>query len=1001
MQNPIIFEPQTFFISFSITFVQHSPPPPFLFFSFLGSTMDTPATHPISTSSATPSLPSSSLPPLASSSRRPPRPPLPPFSKPPFPSRFASASPGAPKNNVVHRRARPRSVKEPYIPPHRQRRIDAAVPTPLQPASQPGQKRAWTDMRKRINRIVNMINSDNVALCAKALFRLNLIRARGVFVKTILRHQLASPALSPVFACLIAIIGSRLPQVAELLVARLIAQLKAAYENQDRVLCFATAKFIAHLFNQQVVTSILPLEFLSTCTLDPSDGSVELAVVTLQECTMFLSEKCPRLLEAIYQRLRQVLHDGELSRRVQVMIEDLIAMRRKSLTNDSVLDPRLDLLDEEDIITHLASLDDEEERDLEYDCDNSQYDPDYEQNERAYEAIKRDILGAEADASEVLFRISSSPGNSVASATKGKGSESDGQSSDVVAGTVVTTKFSQDNNEVKDMTEAESKKFKRTAYLTIVSGLTSEEWAHKLIILMKKNPGREYSLCEVVIECCREEKTFLRPFGLLGQRFCLLDSVYVSKFEELFGVHYATIHRFSTRQIRNMACFYAFLFAADALPWSVFQLVRIVEHETTSSSRIFLKNLFHEIAKTLGKARITEQFNDHGSRGNLDGLLPADNLENANYAILFFKAIELEYLAEGLRGKLSTLPNPAQVNADDDDDDNSSTSSSSSSSSLSSSSLSDIGDEGGSSPGGGSNNGGENEHRALSDTTSKRGQDESSIQPSQRPVKIRRRIVQEAVKNDDRKPIGGDDDFSTRSQRKDYYSDEQRSGPHGGSGSRRSDDRFDDDSDGGAIDIDRVRRRLRNKERRRGVRSSSSRGLRDDSRGRGRDARKDRSEYSSSDYDDGKERYESSRRRGREIERKLDYDKDDEHTRRGRKHRVRDKDGERIDEKKGYCDDVGSGEDERERKLDRRSRGRRHDGNGTGGDDMRESRREGRRSRKEYGSSSRRGHERDRDACSNSDGQLSLRSRSRSPERQSKYWSGSVDRYGRSTKRER
>lgn len=519
-------------------------------------------------------------------------------------------------------------------------------------------------------------------------------------------------------------------------------------------MCFATARFIAHLFNQQVVTDLLLLEFLSTCTLDPSDGSIELAVVTLQECTSLLSEKSPRPLELIFQRLRQVLHDGDLSRRVQVMIEDLIAMRRKTLSSEATLDPRLDLLDEEDIITHLASLDDEQERDLELECDGFQFDPDFEENERIYELIKRDILGAEADAPDFLLPFS--PGNSNVS-SKGKDGESDAQTSALAVPGGTHSKDSQDT--VKDMTESESLEFRRTVYLTITSGLSSEEWAHKLIILMRKYPGRELDLCQVIIECCSQEKTFLRPYGLLGQRFCMMDEIYVSKFEELFATHYATIHQFKVRKILNMANFYSFLFACDSLPWSTFQIVRIVESETTQSSRIFLKQLLRELAKTMGKTRLKEHFADHSTRGNLLGLLPTDCAENAKYAIRFFKNIELEYLAEELEGILSTLPNLTQP--DDDGGDDSSVSSSVSSDSASSSSLSEssgIGDgDAGSVVFGRAasvGSGGRDVHQqplrgAASESMSKRGAEESSLDHSHRPAKLRRRTVGDPEPSED------------------------------------------------------------------------------------------------------------------------------------------------------------------------------------------------------------------------------------------------------------
>lgn len=493
---------------------------------------------------------------------------------------------------------------------------------------------------------------------------------RGVFCKTILRSQLASPGLSDLFAAVIAVVGSRFPAVTELLVHRLLAQLKAGYKNQDRVLCFATARFIAHLSNQQVVTEDLVLQFLSTCLLDPSDGSVELAVTTLRDCAPLLTEKSPLALDHIIQRLRQLLHNGKVSKKAQVMIENLINARRRRFDKNDVLNPKLDLLYDEDIIVHFVYLDEDEGFDLQYECDNFQFDSEYEQNEREYEVIKKDILGAAV----YEFEKNKNPFDASHGVSNGKrGATSDEEGTEAAAKKPV------------DMTEAELVDFQRTIYLTVNSSLSYEEWGHKLLRLMRSNPGREAELCRMIVECCSQEKTYIRGYGLVAQRFCMLNRIYVSHYEDLFAQHYATIHRLDMRKIRNVANFYASVLAADVLPWTVFELVRIVEDETTASSRIFLKILFQEISNTLGLSSSKKRFEKADIDGHLDGVFPADNASNARFSINFFRSIGLGYLADNLCKRLETLPTKSHIQ---DDDSSSLSSSSASSSSLSSSSMS-------------------------------------------------------------------------------------------------------------------------------------------------------------------------------------------------------------------------------------------------------------------------------------------------------------------------
>lgn len=508
----------------------------------------------------------------------------------------------------------------------------------MSPGSHPAQHADWIRLVKAVHGAINRVSKDTVAEAAKALLRLNIFRARGVLCKTLLRAQLGSPSLAPVLASLVAVLNTRVPPVVALLVARLVAQLRDAYSAQDRSLCFATAKFMACLYNHQVVTELLVLQFLYTCLLDPTDGSIELAVGTLNECAPFLAERSPKACDGVFQRLREVRHDGEVSTRAQVMIEKLMAMRKHNFAGQETLDPRLDLVEDGDVITHFASLDDDDQPDLQMVCNAFHFDDDYLENEQVYDGITKDILGAEYDPSS----IRTSDDNDHVMMDKERDEQEKLQRNGV--------------EKTKDMTESDLVDFRRDVYLVIGSGLTAEEWAHKIVRLMRDHPAKHLELCKMVTECCSQEKTFIRTYGLLGDILCSLNKKYVSCFEETFATHYATIHRFDTRKIRNMANFYAFLLASDALPWSVLQVIRLVDAETTSSSRIFLQTLFQEMSYTLSAARMAVLFRSPQRSPSLTGIFPKDNVENAGYAVNFFAVIGLGFLTEDLREWLKSPP---------------------------------------------------------------------------------------------------------------------------------------------------------------------------------------------------------------------------------------------------------------------------------------------------------------------------------------------------------
>ena len=112
----------------------------------------------------------------------------------------------------------------------------------------------------------------------------------------------------------------------------------------------------------------------------------------------------------------------------------------------------------------------------------------------------------------------------------------------------------------------------------------------------------QMELCIMLLECCSQERTYLRYYGLLGQRFCMINKVHTDNFEKCFVQQYSMIHRLETNKLRNVAKFFAHLLGTFALPWHVLAYIRLTEEDTTSSSRIFIKILFQ-----VGKFMLTNR----------------------------------------------------------------------------------------------------------------------------------------------------------------------------------------------------------------------------------------------------------------------------------------------------------------------------------------------------------------------------------------------------------
>lgn len=257
------------------------------------------------------------------------------------------------------------------------------------------QKYMWENLRKSINGIVNKVNTSNIQNIILELFNENILRGKGLLSRAIMKAQMASPNFTHVYAALIAVLNTKLPAVVKLLVERVLVTFQRAFKRNNKIVCMAATKMIAHLVNQQVVHELLALEMLTLFLSSPTEDSVEIAADFIKECGQVLSDITPVGVNAIFESFRTILHEGEIDRKVQYTIENLFAVRKTKFAEHPGVIAELDLVEEGDKITHTVSLDDE--FDTMDSCNLFQFDPNYEQTEAEWDEIKKEILGEEAD----------------------------------------------------------------------------------------------------------------------------------------------------------------------------------------------------------------------------------------------------------------------------------------------------------------------------------------------------------------------------------------------------------------------------------------------------------------------------------------------------------------------------------------------------------------------------------------------------------------------------
>ena len=240
-----------------------------------------------------------------------------------------------------------------YIPPAKLRMMQAEI---TDKASEAYQRISWEALKKSIHGFINKINVDNIGIVTRELLKENIVRGRGLLCRSIIQAQAASPTFTHVYAALVAIINSKFPNIGELLLQRLVITFRRGFRRNDKAICVTASKFIAHLVNQRVAHEILALEILTLLVETPTDDSVEVAIAFLKECGQKLTEVTGKGVNAIFEMLKNILHEGRLEKRVQYMIEVIFQVRKDGFKDHVPVIEQLELVEEDDQFTHLIML---------------------------------------------------------------------------------------------------------------------------------------------------------------------------------------------------------------------------------------------------------------------------------------------------------------------------------------------------------------------------------------------------------------------------------------------------------------------------------------------------------------------------------------------------------------------------------------------------------------------------------------------------------------------
>ncbi|CAH8823443.1 unnamed protein product [Trichobilharzia szidati] len=596
-----------------------------------------------------------------------------------------------------------------YIPPARLRQMQAQI---TDKSSEAYQRIAWEALKKSIHGFINKVNVSNISEVVKQLLMENIVRGRGLFAKSLLTAQSASPTFTHVFSALVAVVNSKFPKIGELVLKRLINEFRKAFRRNQKDRCLSTARFLAHLVNQKVVHELIILELLTLLLEQTTDDSVEVAVSVLKECGAMLSRLVPKGVHGIFEHLRRILNEGQCDKRISYMLEVMFQIRRDGWKDHPIVLPELDLIQESDQITHTTSLLDQVDPE-EY-LNVFKFDPDFLANEAKYAEIKAALFESNEDSEGESNEDNDSDGSD----GNDDDDEDEENNEERLRGAAATAENQQT---IIDQTETNLVHLRRTIYLMLQSSLSADEAGHRLLQL-KIKPGEEYEVASMVLDCCAQTRSYESRYGRLAQRLCRVvfpsstpssntggsTSVsvnsdlgpgsryrsknevvkstskeetstpvvveetgpprsYVAQFEKIFAEQYAIIHRLETAKLRNVAFLFAHLLYSDSISWGVFECVRLNERDTTSSGRIFLKHLFLELCSFMGLSKLQTRLRDETLQPFFTGLLPRDNPKDTRFAINFLTTIGLGGLTLDLREHLQASRDTALAKKDSDE----------------------------------------------------------------------------------------------------------------------------------------------------------------------------------------------------------------------------------------------------------------------------------------------------------------------------------------------
>ncbi|CAF0932931.1 unnamed protein product, partial [Adineta steineri] len=183
------------------------------------------------------------------------------------------------------------------------------------------------------------------------------------------------------------------------------------------------------------------------------------------------------------------------------------------------------------------------------------------------------------------------------------------------------------NNHRKDV--------EQNIYLSIQSVINAEQCAYKLLHQILLSRSQEMIVCE--------KRVYDPFFGILSEQFCKSKNEYSKCFEHIFSNEYNTAHRRKNIELENTSKLFCHLMITKSM--SYFSIYILRKKIRTSSTQVFLRYLFIELANFLGDiAKLYKSLTDSTLAHYFDSIFRHDNEKDIEFAIQFLSTTGLSNL---------------------------------------------------------------------------------------------------------------------------------------------------------------------------------------------------------------------------------------------------------------------------------------------------------------------------------------------------------------------